>query len=74
MWGKWEPPRPLPELYLVQGPQLSSGFNNEHTHIIMSCRFARDDDGTGSEVYYFIVWLSGQLPRREPDCLSRAYI
>ena len=26
MWGKWEPPRPLPELYLVQGPQLVRVF------------------------------------------------
>ena len=28
---------------LVQGPQLSSGVSNEHTHIIMFCRYSRDE-------------------------------
>ena len=74
MWGKWEPPRPLPELYLVQGPQLSSGFNNEHTHIIMSCRFARDDDGTGFEVYLLYCLAKWPAPKKRADYLSRAYI
>ena len=67
MWDPWEPPRLLPELHLVQGPQLSSGVNNEHTHIIMSCRFTRDDDGTGFEVYllYRLAKRSGS-PQRVP--------
>ena len=68
MWGKWEPPRLLPELHLVQGPQLSSGINNEHTHIIMSCRFARDDDGTGSGVHLLYCLAKRSAPPYE--CLT----
>ena len=59
MGGKWEPPRPLPELYLVQGPQLVRALTTSIR--ILSCLAGSRAMMMGPvpRYIYFIVWLSG---------------